>query len=181
MTNNPVEQAKYLLHHALERADRARIKLQTVMQEHEKKPGDIEKVLAASKELGDVRTEVGNARLRLHLMGATESIEPTEREFRRRYAETKEMPEHIDDLGTIEDAEEAFGHAQVRYYEAEMQARTMEEMYRNGRCGTGNLLAAFKEKFEAGAAYKFAGMRLAWLQPRSEDSSYDPTEDWTIN
>lgn len=180
MVSDTVEQAKTLLRQALERSDRAKIQFQTIMQEHEKQPGDIEKVLAAAKELGDVRTDVGNARLRLHLMGATESIATTEKEFRKLYSETKEVPERIG-LGMLEEAEEEFEQAQIRYYESEMQVRTMEEMVKKGRCDAGNLLAAYKEKFEAEAAYKFAGLQLTWLQPPHENSSHEPTDDWPVN
>jgi hypothetical protein len=164
----------------LERSGRARIQFQTIMEEHQKQPGDIERVLTAAKDLGDARTDVGNARLRLHLMGATESIALSEKEFRQLYSETKELPELIG-LCTLEEAEEEFEQAQVRYYESEMQVRTMEEMVKKGRSDAGNLLAACKEKFEAEAAYKFAGLQLTWLQPPLENSSYDPTDNWPVN
>lgn len=180
MLNDSVEHAKVLLRQALEHSDRARIQFQTIMQEHEKQPGDIKRVLTAAKELGDARTDVGNARLRLHLMGATDSIASAEKEFRQLYSETKELPENIG-LGTLKEAEEEFEQTQIRYYESEIQARTMEEMFRKGRCDAGNLLAAFKEKFEAEAAYKFAGMQMMWLQPPRENSSNDPTDDWPVN
>lgn len=176
-----IEQVEYALKHALERHEEARLNYAAIAQGYMRGVGETEQTVAAHRALGLARVEVENARLHLQLIApedGKERVFAIESEHRRLHlAASRQVPERINDLGILEDAESELLDAEVRFQEADRSFHSLGDHFKAGRIGPGDMLLVITELCEAEAARKIAQARVDLIKQVDGTPQDEQAED----
>jgi hypothetical protein len=164
MKHQEMTHAKELLRLALERHEQARQYYSRLIVEFAQDAGEVGAFVNGLYDLGVARAAVDASRLRLKLMGDEESVLMLQAEHRRRYPQSPEITERINDLGTLEEAESEAIDAEVRFQEADRNSRAFSEHFAAGRIGVGDMFLVLKELAEADAERKIVQTRISLIK-----------------
>lgn len=163
-----VARAEELFREALERHEAVRQRYSAMALEVQSGVTNDESIVEALYELGVARAVVEASRLRLKLKGGEERVVDIMSEHRRRHAGSPQMPEAINDLGTLEEAESKYLEAEIRYQEADSNLNLLGGEYQKGRIGPGDMLLVVQEMAEAQAERQIAQARVALIKASEE-------------
>jgi hypothetical protein len=176
MRDQEITHAKESLRLALERHEQARQYYSNLIVEFAQDAGEVDAFVNGLYDLGVARAAVDAARLRLKLMGDEESVLSLQAEHRRRYPQSPEITERINDLGTLEEAESEAIDAEVRFQEADRNSQAFSGHFAAGRIGVGDMFLVLKELAEADAERKIVHARISlikWMKQRAQDEIED--------